>query len=424
MSVSVLSALSAFSAPSAHPHEGQPLAPHDLWQAWSFEPAVLIGLVMTGWLYLAGARRLWRTAGVGHGIRRAEASAFTAGWILLAIALISPLHRLGGALFSAHMVQHELLMAAAAPLLVLGRPVVALLWAVPMGWRRALGELSATSWVQGPWQLLTLPVVAWTVHAIAIWAWHAPALYQATLSSELVHTAQHLSFLGSGLLFWWSLLRAREGRLGRPPAVIYLFTTALHTSLLGVLLTFSGELWYPLYNATTRPWGLTALEDQQLAGLIMWIPGSLAYLVAALAIAASWLSEPRVVRFGVEAGLIGLLLAVVTQAACRRGTALAKEEAAQLTGGNPERGAVAIRHYGCPACHTIPGIPGANGSVGPPLAGIAGRTYIAGVLRNSPDNLTRWILNPPQVDPLTAMPYVGATAADARDMAAYLYTRK
>jgi putative membrane protein len=221
-----------------------------------------------------------------------EATAFLAGWVTLAIALVSPLHRLGGALFSAHMVQHELLMVVAAPLLVLGRPIIPFLWALPISWRRLAGEWAGLAPVRGTWVLLTIPVVAWAVHALAIWLWHAPPLYQATLGNELVHAAQHVSFLGTGLLFWWALLHGREGRIGRPAAVIYLFTTAMHTSLLGVLLTFSSRLWYPLYRATTMPWGLTPLEDQQLAGVIMWVPAGVAYLVAALWLASTWLRHP------------------------------------------------------------------------------------------------------------------------------------
>jgi cytochrome c oxidase assembly factor CtaG len=135
--------------------------------------------------------------------------------------------------------------------------------------------------------------MAWTLHAVAIWLWHAPKLYQATLSSETMHTVQHVSFLGTALLFWWALLHGVPSRLARPATVIYLFTTAVHTSLLGALLTFAPRLWYPLYDATTAPWGLTPLEDQQLAGVIMWVPAGLSYLIAALALAATWLREPR-----------------------------------------------------------------------------------------------------------------------------------
>jgi cytochrome c2 len=324
------------------------------------------------------------------------------------------------------MVQHELLMAVAAPLLVLGRPVVVWLWALPMSWRRRLGAWAGAMPVRRSWRFLTLPLVAWIVQALAIWIWHAPQLFQATLSSELVHAVQHLCFLGSALLFWRSLLQMRDGRLGRPAAVLYLFTTAVHTSLLGAILTFSSRVWYPVYRATTTSWGLTPLEDQQLAGLIMWVPAGLAYLVAALAITATWLHEPtrRMVPTRTILRILPVLMLGVVMSGCERGSAMTGMAAAQLTGGNPHRGELAVRHYGCAACHTIPGVPGANSTVGPSLSGISGRPYIAGVLTNSPTNLVRWIQHPQQVDPLTAMPDVGLSETDARDIASYLYTLK
>jgi putative membrane protein len=409
-------------------HSTELISPQNVWTAWSLKPGVVAGLGLTAWLYSRGSWRLWDNAGSGHGIRRWEALVFGLGWVSLAIALVSPLHLMGEVLFSAHMAQHELLMVVAAPLLVLGRPIVAFLWAAPISWRRIAGTISGRSSVQRTWHLLTLPAVAWAVHAIAIWLWHVPALFQATLDSDLIHTTQHLSFLGSALLFWWSLLRVREGRLGRPGAVLYLFTTALHTSLLGVLLTFSDRVWYPLYQSSTAPWGLTPLEDQQLAGLIMWIPAGVAYLVAALAVAASWLRLPRrgatlTPRAG-AAGLVTVMLVALTLAGCKRSTAMTPAAANQITGGIPQRGALAIRQYGCGSCHTIPGVSGARGTVGPALAGISGRPYIAGVLINTPSNLIRWIHHPQQVDPLTAMPDVGLTEAAARDIASYLYTLK
>jgi putative membrane protein len=290
--VTAQTAFSASSATSALAHDGQPLAPHDVWTAWSFEPAVVIPLALTAWLYLRGVRTLWRSAGNGRGVQPWEVAAFAAGWLGLFVALVSPLHELGGVLFSAHMAQHELLMAVAAPLLVLGRPIVAFLWALPISCRRMAGGWAASAPVSAVWALLTLPLVAWALHAVTIWLWHAPGLYQASLNSEAVHTLQHVSFLGTALLFWWALLRGREGRLGRPAAVLYLFTTSVHTSLLGALLAFASTLWYPLYSSSTAAWGLNPLEDQQLAGLIMWVPAGIAYLIAALAVAASWLKEP------------------------------------------------------------------------------------------------------------------------------------
>ena len=390
------------------------------------ETTLVVALSVTGLLYLAGLVRLWQSAGLGHGVRRGEAAAFSAGWVLLAVALVSPLHHLGAKLFSAHMAQHEILMVAAAPLLVLGRPLVVLLWALPLGWRRGLGSVATVDWCRGAWESVSLPSVAWAIHALAIWVWHVPALFQATLESDAAHAAQHLSFLGSALLFWWSLLQVREGRLGRPTAVIYLFTTAVHTSLLGALLTFSGELWYPRYGSSASAWGLTGLEDQQLGGLMMWIPAGLTYLAAALAVAASWLRDPKprlVLARGSGAALVLLLSLVTSSTGCQRSSALTREAAAQVTGGgNPQRGALALRPYGCVTCHTIPGIPGPKASVGPALGGIAGRPYIAGVLTNPPANLIRWIQHPQQIDSLTAMPDVGVSEPVARDIVSYLYT--
>ena len=290
---SLLLALLALPTP-LRAHDGRPIEPHDLWAAWSWEPWVVLGLALSGVLYARGALAIRRRV---RG--RAEAAYFAAGWVLLAAALLSPLHALGGVLFSAHMAQHELLMVAAAPLLVLGRPVVPWLWALPASWRRAAGAAARRPAVRGAWDALTAPLAATVVHGAAIWAWHLPALYEASLASEGAHTTQHLTFLGTGLLFWWAFLRggARRQRAAAGPAVLCLFFTTLHTGVLGAVLTFSRSLWYPSYGATTAPWGLMPLDDQQLAGLIMWIPGGIAYTIAGLAFLARVLREdPRLVN--------------------------------------------------------------------------------------------------------------------------------
>ena len=253
-------------------------------------PVILGLLALSAWLYRRGARRLWRHAGTGHGLRHWEAAAFAAGWLLLGIALVSPVHELGEVLFSAHMAQHELLMAAAAPLLVLGRPLVAALWSVPVSWRRAAGRWASGEPVRTAWRTLTRPVVAWTLHAAAIWGWHAPRLYDAALRSEALHALQHGTFLGTALLFWWALIHGHAARRRYGLAVLYLFTTALHTTALGALLTLASGPLYPAYGSA-QAWGLSPLQDQQLAGLIMWVPGGLAYLSAALILMLAWLKE-------------------------------------------------------------------------------------------------------------------------------------
>ena len=153
------------------------------------------------------------------------------------VALVSPLHPLGEVLFSAHMIQHEILMLVAAPLLVLSRPLVPMLWGLPFEGRRTAGRWSKQSIVQSVWRALTVPAVAWFVHGAALWAWHAPRAFEATLSSDWIHAAQHVSFFGSALLFWWSLFYSRPTH-SYGAAVLYLFSTAMHTSALGALLTF------------------------------------------------------------------------------------------------------------------------------------------------------------------------------------------
>src|ERR1051326_5278186 len=149
-------------APSVWAHQGEPLEPHDLWRAWSWEPGVVLSLALSAWLYFRGVRRLWR--GSSRVIRRWEAAAFAAGWLALFLALISPLHPLGGALFSAHMVQHEILMLVAAPLLVLGRPLLPCLWALPPHWRRIVGKVGQVTWIENGWRAITNPFTAWTIH--------------------------------------------------------------------------------------------------------------------------------------------------------------------------------------------------------------------------------------------------------------------
>ncbi len=277
---------SPFLCTPVNAHDGKPHSFGDLWFTWALDPLVIVSLALTAWLYIRGARRMWRE------LTRSDVWAFAAGWFALFVALVSPLHPWGEVLFSAHMTQHEILMLVAAPLLVLSRPVVPMLWALPLGWRYRLGGLSKKRRVQQVWQVITYPLAAWIIHAIALWIWHVPALFQATLRSDLVHTLQHVSFLFSALLFWWALIHGR-GFMGYGAAVLYLFTTSVHSGLLGALLTFTRRLWYPAYAETTASWGLTPLEDQQLGGLIMWVPAGFIYVIAGLALFAGWLREAQ-----------------------------------------------------------------------------------------------------------------------------------
>jgi putative membrane protein len=278
-------------AAAAVAHVDVPLAPHDLPSAWTFEPEVVIPLLLAFGLYVRGVHELWQTAGTGHGIRTWEVGAFMAGVGSLVIALISPLHAMGSVLFSAHMVQHEVMMLVSAPLLVLGRPGIAMIWGLPGRWRARAAVAVRRPEVRGIWRGLTMPVIAWLLHATALWMWHHPGFFQATLESDAIHGLQHASFLGTALVFAWTIIHPRAAHIGIGGAIIYLFTTAVHSGVLGALLTFAHKPWYEGYLATTTAWGLSPLEDQQLGGLIMWVPASAVYLFAALLLLARWISD-------------------------------------------------------------------------------------------------------------------------------------
>jgi putative membrane protein len=258
---------------------------------WEWDPFVVVPLVLTFILYNAGLIRLWRRAGVGRGVALWQAASFLVGWLTLVVALVSPLHEYGEHLFLAHMIEHELLMAVAAPLLAVSRPLGMFLHALPRAVRLSLISTSGTRPVQWLWSRLTEPTMATLLHAVAIWVWHIPALLDGTLQSELLHRLQHLCFLVTALFFWWAILRMprRDYGLG----ALHVFVTMIHTGLLGALLTLSPHDAYPLQTHDAPLFGLTPLEDQQLAGLFMWVPGGAIYLCCGLALLYGWLSRRR-----------------------------------------------------------------------------------------------------------------------------------
>ncbi len=258
---------------------------------WTWDPFVIALLAASGALYAMGLARLWRRAGVGQGIRKWQAGCFAAGWLALVAALLSPVDALGEILFSAHMAQHELLILVAAPLMVLGRPLAPFLWALPRDVREEAGKVSRSPAFAAGWRFLTAPLVVFLIHGLALWLWHLPGLYQAVLDDGFLHALQHLSFFLSAALLWWSLIHGRFGKLGYGAAVLYVFATSMHSGILGALLTFAPRLWYPIYQARTSRWGLSPLEDQQLAGLIMWIPAGVVFILLGLGLFAAWLGE-------------------------------------------------------------------------------------------------------------------------------------
>lgn len=225
------------------------VTPQTLWSSWSFAPATLIGLAGLAGLYAAERE---------HYPDSRRPALFAAGWLLVAVALVSPLCRLSANLAWMHMVQHMLLITAAPLLLVAG------------GLRAGLRGREAL-----------LPAVT-AFHGITIWAWHVPAIYEAVLLDPVLHVAAYVALIAGAVAFWAMVLDLRHARpLASLGAV---FVTMLHMGLLAALLTFAPQPFYPIMAPGALAWGLTPLDDQQLAGLVMWVPGGIFYVVTGVTI--------------------------------------------------------------------------------------------------------------------------------------------
>ena len=246
---------------------------------WQFEPITLLPLLVMAGVYLVGKQRL---AHLTH--QRPQGQwFFAAGYATLAVALLSPIHSFSEELFFVHMVQHVLLMSVAAPLLLLANPLSVMLWSLPLSARGAVGHaLARQGWLLGVLQFVTRPAMAWSLFVVNLWLWHQPRAYQAALENELVHYLQHLLFFFSAVLFWWPVIGPAplRSRLSYPARMLYVFLTWIPNSVLGAGITFAPTVLMSFYADRPRHWGIDALTDQQLAGLLMWIPGDAIYAAA------------------------------------------------------------------------------------------------------------------------------------------------
>jgi putative membrane protein len=279
-------------------HTGDPPTPETIWSAWHWETPLTWMLIISAGLYMRGQRRFRRRVAKSKSASRWQdvfnwrAVSFSGGLVVLIAALISPIEAWGSALFTAHMGQHMLLVLVAAPLLVLGDPFPFVMMALPSSMRQGIGQWWNDAHVlRQVWHVITRPLAVWFLQALALWAWHAPGLYQAALANEVAHILEHASFFVTALLFWWIIISPSRRELDKGMAVLYLFTTALQSGVLGFLITFASFPWYAAYSQTTAAWGLTPLEDQQLAGALMWIPAGVVYVIAAVILFVSWLKE-------------------------------------------------------------------------------------------------------------------------------------
>lgn len=259
--------------------------------AWNFGPEVVVPIVVAALAYGFGLARLWTRAGVGRGVHPARAASFAAGLAILVLALMSPLDTAAGQVFSLHMVQHLLLILCAPPLLVLGAPEVPLLWALPARRRRRFARFERAVGPRVSHRQTTPGALFVVILATGVlWAWHVPLLYDLAVRNPLLHWVEHLSFLVTAMMFWTMVLRLRPGgHAGNGLRILYVFATALQGSLLGALITLAGRPLYMSHLRSAPAWGLDPLTDQQIAGLIMWVPPAALYLCVIGYLLTRWL---------------------------------------------------------------------------------------------------------------------------------------
>lgn len=278
----LLLATACLAAPPLAAHSAESRSEDFAWYA-----LIALNLALLSVAYVRG----WKRKG-----ERRSLLLFAGGVLATILALFPPIDRLSEELLSVHMIQHTLLMMVSAPLFVFSYSDYFVKIGLRAKLRRSIWALGRM--LAGVGMLrLSRPLAAALLYALALWIWHLPFLYQAALADKWIHNIQHLAFFGTSYLFWKVLLR----RIGRPalnPAagILYLFVAGLHSTALGVLMALSPRIAYPIYQDKAMAYGLSALEDQQLAGYIMWMPAGTSYLIVTILLTLRLLKEPSALQ--------------------------------------------------------------------------------------------------------------------------------
>lgn len=254
----------------------------DFWLTqWNWEPSIVIGTALMVGLYLYAVGPLRKKYQLAEHVKKAQVCSFLLGICIMFLALVSPLDELGDSyLFSAHMVQHLCITIVGPPLLLIGLP----------GW--LIDPLLRKPVIFRIARVLTFPALAFFLYNFDFWLWHAPPLYNATLENQNMHILEHVTFIVFGVINWWPIFSpsALLPRLSIGGQILYLFLSGMPTVALGAGLTFLPPLYAP-YLAAPRIWGLSPAADQQLGGLIMWVPGNIAYIVIVSILFIRWMQR-------------------------------------------------------------------------------------------------------------------------------------
>lgn len=258
-----------------------------LFGPWELRPAIVLSLLIAAALYTIGWRRLRaRRSGQSSLANGWRLAAYLGGLLLVAIALLSPIDILGGQLFFMHMIQHLLTIMVAAPLLCLANPFPVILWGLPRASRRRVARLfMAHSPLPNALRAVTHPGVAWLVFLCVYLGWHEPSFYNLALRREWVHDVEHITFFAAALLYWWHVVGNGPRLHPRMPLwarIAYLLGAIPPNAITGAVIAFGASVIYTYYESIPRIWRVSLLDDQMWGGIIMWIPGSMMYIIFAL----------------------------------------------------------------------------------------------------------------------------------------------
>jgi putative membrane protein len=283
-----------------------PEAAQSVFASWTAPIPLTLTVIACAIFYLRGWRHLRSSATDVIPVWRAVS--FLAGVFLLWLAIGSPLALLDEQLLTAHMMQHLLLMTIAPPLIWMGAPLMPMLHGLPQNFvQSVLGPFLRWPAVQAAGRMLSQPMVCWLAAAAALVGWHIPAVFNLALQSEGLHVVEHTSFLAAGFLFWWPVIQPWPSVPVWPrwSILLYLFSATLPCDILSAYLTFCERVVYPAYLNAPRLFGLSALEDQECAGALMWTCVTILYLIPASQITLQLLAPSAEAHAFGKAGIEG-----------------------------------------------------------------------------------------------------------------------